>query len=368
MTDIRKSLESLADAIEVIQNKKQPVHILDRELSGDKIHGGKITKFSSKGITDLATDTVLVVKNDGLHLDTIHVNRVSDSLDIGGALSVNGDITVNGAVTAKKLHVEELTADVRNERTEPLAFIGKDSKTTAYGKGLIWPGGDYTRQFMLMERPDRFFATESIELRAGKIYMINGQNVLSQDALGTTVVKSNLKKVGVLEKLEVENSLTVDNYLYYDPNTQRLGLGTESPNGSISILSWDHEFIIDPTDERRFKIGTYTTGGFDIITDDTPRISIEPTGPITIHNKVVIKDKLGIGVKNFLPDADITTSGPVRFEGKKFEVGESEPDSGNYTQGDIVWNSDPKPSGYIGWVCIRSGTPGTWKPFGHIAA
>lgn len=368
MTDIRKSLESLADAIEAIQSKKQPVHILDRELSGDKIHGGKITKFASKGITDLATDTVLVVKDDGLHLDTIHVDRVSGSLAVGGALSVNGDITVNGAVTAKKLHVEELTADIRNERTDPLAFIGKDPKTTAYGKGLIWPGGDYTKQFMLMERPDRFFATESVELRAGKIYMINGQNVLSQDTLGTTVTKSNLKKLGVLEKLEIENSLTVDNYLYYDPNTQRLGLGTESPNGAISVLSWDHEFIVDSTDDKRFKVGTYTTGGLDIVTDDTPRISLEPTGAITLHNKVVIKDKLGVGVKNFVTDADITSAGPVRFQGKKFEVGEKEPSEGSYVKGDIVWNCDPTASGYVGWICIRPGTPGTWKPFGQIAA
>lgn len=367
MTDIRKTLESLADAIESIENKQQPLQVADRALSGDKIHGGKITKFSSKGITDQAKDTVLIVKDDGIHLDTIHVKQVSGSLAVGGALSVNGDLTVNGAVTAKKLHVEELTADVRNERTDPLSFLGKDNKT-AYGKGLIWPGGDYTKQFLLMERPDRFFATESIELRSGKIYMINGQNVLSQDALGTTVVKSNLKKVGLLEKLEVEGSLTVDNYVYYDPNTQRLGLGTESPNGAISVLSWDHEFIIDSTDDRRFKVGTYTTGGLDIVTDDTARISIEPNGTTTLHNKVVVKDKLGVGVKNFIADADITSGGPVRFQGKKFEVADSIPTNGSYVKGDIVWNTDPKPTGYVGWICTRTGTPGTWKPFGQIAS
>lgn len=366
MTDIRKSLESLADAIEEIQNKKQSVQIADRSISGDKIFGGMIAKFSSKGISDLANNTVLVVKDDGIHLDAIHVKRVAGSLSVEGALSVDGDVSINGAVTAKKLHVEELTADIRNERTDPLSFLGKDNKT-AYGKGLIWPGGDYTKQFLLLERPDRFFATESVELRAGKIYMINGQNVLAQDALGTTVVKSNLKKLGLLEKLEVEGSLTVDNFLYYDPNTQRLGLGTESPNGAISLLSWDHEFIIDSTDDRRFKVGTYTTGGFDIVTDDTPRISIEPNGVITLQNKVIIKDKLGVGVKNFIADVDVTTGGPVRFQGKKFEVGDNAPSEGSYVKGDIVWNSDPKTSSYIGWVCIRTGTPGTWKPFGQIA-
>ena len=81
-----------------------------------------------------------------------------------------------------------------------------------------------------------------------------------------------------------------------------------------------------------------------------------------------MEDKLGIGVKNFSPDADITTAGPIRFQDKKFEVGSSDPDSGNYVTGDIVWNTTPTPTGYVGWICIKGGTPGTWKPFGQIAS
>jgi hypothetical protein len=362
MTDIRNSLNSLADAIEGLQKQPAPkAEILDRELSGNKIHGGKITKFSSKGITDEASDTVLKIKDDGIHVDVVHANKVS------GKLSVGGNLTVEGSITATSLHVDELTADVRNERTDPLSFLGSNNKT-AYGKGLLWPGGEYTKQFLLMERPDRFFATESLELRANKIYMINGQNVLSQDTLGTTVVNSNLKKLGLLEKLNVEGSVVVDNYVYYDPNTQRLGLGTEAPNGAFSILSWDHEFVIDPTDSKSFKVGTYTTGQLDIVTDDTPRITIAPNGSVTLHEKVIIKHKLGVGVKNFVEDVDVTTGGPVRFQGKKFETGDSIPTGGSYSKGDIVWNTEPKPSGYVGWICTRSGTPGSWKPFGQIGS
>jgi hypothetical protein len=219
-----------------------------------------------------------------------------------------------------------------------------------------------------MERPDRFFATESIELRANKIYMINGQNVLSQQALGNTVTQSNLRSVGTLESLDVETNLTVDNFLHYNANTQGLGLGTDSPNGALGISSWDHEFIVAGTDDRKFKIGTYTTGALQIITDDTPRITIDATGAITAHKKVVIEESLGVGVKNFTTDVSITTAGPVRFENKKFEVGGSEPESGNYVIGDVVWNDTPTPNGYMGWVCTKSGTPGTWKAFGKIAS
>lgn len=34
--------------------------------------------------------------------------------------------------------------------------------------------------------------------------------------------------------------------------------------------------------------------------------------------------------------------------------------------GDRVWNPAPAAGGYIGWVCVTAGTPGTWKGFGEI--
>tara|TARA_B110000503_G_scaffold135650_1_gene216583 strand:+ start:3232 stop:4314 length:1083 start_codon:yes stop_codon:yes gene_type:complete len=360
MTNIRNALNDLGSAIEDLQNKTHSVVI--KELSGDKVSGGTITNFASTGINDAASNTIVVVKNDGMHLETLHVDYIA------GPLSVSGSLTVSGDITADKLHVKELVADVKHERLEPLSFISKNKKNTAYGKGLVWPGGEYTKQFLLMERPDRFFATESIELRANKIYMINGQNVLSQNALGNTVTQSNLRSVGTLESLNVETNLTVDNFLHYNANTQGLGLGTDSPNGALGISSWDHEFIVAGTDDRKFKIGTYTTGALQIITDDTPRITIDATGAITAHKKVVIEGALGVGVKNFTTDVDITTAGPVRFQNKKFEVAGSAPESGNYVIGDVVWNDRPTPNGYVGWINTKSGTPGTWKPFGQIAS
>lgn len=369
MTDIRKSLESLADAIEQIENRPVPLpKINDRELSGNKIHGGKITKFSSTGILDQANNTVLLVKNDGIQVDVVTVDKINSNskLLINTEILCSSDLEVNGSITAKKLHVNELTADIRNERTEPLVFLGSDVKSSAYGKGLIWPGGKYTKQFVLSSNPDRFFSTENIDLMSDRSILIDGQMILSKDSIGPTVTKSNLKSVGRLDKLEVNGFLSIDDYLFYDPNTQRLGLGIESPNGRFSLLDNEHEFVIDSGENKKFKIGSYTTTGLDIITDDTDRISIDATGAVTIHNKLTIKDKLGVGVKNFATDADITSAGPIRFQNKKFEVGESEPLSGNYIKGDIVWNSDPKPTGNVGWICVRSGTPGEWKAFGQI--
>lgn len=44
------------------------------------------------------------------------------------------------------------------------------------------------------------------------------------------------------------------------------------------------------------------------------------------------------------------------------------PTTGTWALGSILWNSAPTAGGYIGWVCITAGSPGTWKGFGLIQA
>lgn len=44
------------------------------------------------------------------------------------------------------------------------------------------------------------------------------------------------------------------------------------------------------------------------------------------------------------------------------------PTTGAWLRGDIVWNVEPSAGGYAGWICVTSGTPGTWKEFGAIAS
>ncbi|MFA5187569.1 MAG: hypothetical protein WC551_13905 [Patescibacteria group bacterium] len=52
--------------------------------------------------------------------------------------------------------------------------------------------------------------------------------------------------------------------------------------------------------------------------------------------------------------------------GRQQNTGTAAPVTGEHAQGDIVWNQAPSPGGFVGWVCIQGGTPGTWKGFGKI--
>lgn len=46
--------------------------------------------------------------------------------------------------------------------------------------------------------------------------------------------------------------------------------------------------------------------------------------------------------------------------------GAQPPDEGVFEKGTIVFNTNPTNDSFIGWVCIESGTPGTWRSFGRI--
>ena len=372
LNTIEQGFAQLNDVLRVLSNKPVTVDSLpDRSISGDKIYAGKIAKFQSIGIKDDATQLIVQVDDDGITTDNIDVENIVGETTVTGRLhmrqgaQVHGNIFVDGEMTVTKLHVNELISDVRQERNSPLTFT-PDDNGSINGKGLLFIGDGHTRQFVY--QGSKFFSTETIDLHKDSSFAIGGTSVLSQDTLGTNVLSSSLRKVGTLRDLKTTGSLDVDQFIFWDTNTMRLGIGTDTGNALVSIVDGDSEFIIQP-DTNSVTIGSYTTTDLNIVTDNTTRLSISESGKITIgsniESKTVVQGKLGV---NITPDCDVTIAGPVRFEGKKFEVGNDIPTTGSYRKGDIVWSDNPKPTGYVGWICVREGTPGSWKPFGQIAS
>lgn len=49
-----------------------------------------------------------------------------------------------------------------------------------------------------------------------------------------------------------------------------------------------------------------------------------------------------------------------------YETGTTAPTAGNHTIAEVVYNSSPASGSPVGWVCIATGNPGTWKEFGTI--
>ena len=361
--EIKKGLQDLGEAIETVANRVVPdKELTDKSISGNKIQGGKISLFKSTGIEDLAGKKALVVDNDGILVDNINTSTIS-----GGA-KVTGDLKVEGELTTSKLHVNELTADVRNDRTSSLTF-NSESGDTPFGKGLQWQTADQTKQFILQD--GGLWSSESIDISRDKSFSIDKVSVLSADTLGETVLKSSLTIVGTLTNLKTTGSLEIDEFMFYDANHSRLGIGTEGPNGQLSVGSIDSEFIVEPG-VRKITLGSYTTSDLEIVTDNTPRLTVENNGNVVIgtkgnsNPKISLHGKVGVNIATPGDDADLSVSGPIKFMNKVFAVGDATPVQGLWQTGDIVWHSNPAEGGHVGWVCIRSGAPGSWSPFGRI--
>jgi hypothetical protein len=337
----------------------------ENDLSGDLIDGGTITNFASTGIKDLSTKQSVVVEDDRLTVQSIAVKSVD------GNVAIRGDVKIYGVLDAGFVRTTELITNQIYEK-QYLEFALGESGTNV-GTGLLWPGKPYNKQLVLMSGPDRFFSTESIDIAKGRDYSIGGSSVLNLESLGSSVVNSSLKTIGTLRELNVSGTVNFNDHVFFDPIHNRFSLGESNPTAKFTVYDYETDVavILDVSKNSRGRIGTFNTKPVDIITDDQVRISVDEQGHITLgqelRDSTVVRayGKFGVNVKN--PTEQFEVAGNMRVGGKLHARGTEPPKEGSYVQGDVVWNNNPLPTGYIGWICVRGGAPGTWKSFGQIS-
>jgi hypothetical protein len=365
----KKNLEQALAALSDALTSQEPESLLNdplvfvsrlpkRSLSGDHIYQGKILGFSSAGITDQASKEQILVKDDFVSISSLAIGSIE------GDLKVTGDVTAR-TIKADVLEVKELKADIKFEKDSNIPFNGAN-------KGLIWTGLKTTKQFIFAAEPDRFFSSETVDVAKGKAFSINGIKIIDDQELGSTITKSNLREVGRLRGLIVDGSMSINNYLYYNASSDRLGLGTEEPNASFSVAEDAIEVMLGTRDSVRGIAGTFASHAFDLVTDNTTRIGIAANGDIQLGNtkqppiQVSVHGKLSVRVNMPDPEVDLHVNGAIKFNGKLHKYAATHPVAGAYNTGDIVWNTEPKVNNFVGWVCVQAGDPGIWAPFGKI--
>lgn len=272
-------------------------------------------------------------------------------------------------------NLADLLKDILSEKNQDTSLVELsylNFNGDPEGKGLIWTGRGYTKQFVWNNNPDRFFASESLDLAKGKQFSINGIKIVDETELGSTVTKSNLREVGKLRGLVVDGSFSVNQYLYYNAVSDRLGIGTEEPNATLSVCDEGVEIVIGSRNYNKAGIGAYNSADLELITDNTTRVTIGADGNITLGDpnngpiKVTVHGTMGVNVGNIDPRASLHVGGALKFNDTLHLKGNRPPEGGSFKQGDIVWNSEPQQRHFVGWVCIQSGNPGIWTGFGEI--
>lgn len=141
----------------------------------------------------------------------------------------------------------------------------------------------------------------------------------------------------------------------------------ESPETSLSIVASKHEFM-------RGEDEDYLPGGANW------GLSFQDSFPVG-YGKVFVLNMLNQTYAPFWISAPTTsytygTSAPIpgqftvdsiALRDRRQTTSDAAPTSGNWAQGDIVWNKTAASGGYAGWICTASGTPGTWNTFGLIS-
>ncbi len=175
-----------------------------------------------------------------------------------------------------------------------------------------------------------------------KSVRINLREVLWEDRLGNSVKRSALEEVGILNKLQVSTTLSVDGH--------RVGVNTTKPEGYFAVDQGGNQIVLDFVDGKAF-MGMHSNSSLDI-GNGKQQISITADG------------KVGVGVKRPLQALDV--DGNVRFNSTTITSNSHSPKEGNWQKGDVCYNTEPISGNYAGWICLRGGSPGTWSSFGLI--
>ena len=348
------------------------LELFEGDISYDLLKGGVAKNFKSTGIDDRAKNTMLVLEDSGatlagqLRVESVEAKNLKvNSLTVDN-FSVTGVLETNVLVKSYTIDSRDITVSA-----------GAKTREVLHNSGVYW--GTLGPRITFDRFKDKLVITGGIDLDTGSEITINGKQVLTETALGKNIKSSGLTKLGVLQELQVAGDTGVEN-LY--ANKIIIGLDTESHQAITATedtISWglgEHQsrlvLKIDQPKGIAIQQGDVTVAVFD--SDAT---SIE-SDLIVAENIKVEKDIVGkgnIGVAKNLyvgAGAKIDNQGAAQFTSVKIGANSVswapvKPEFGNFVQGDIVYNSEPSVGKPVGWICLQSGTPGTWLTIGNAS-
>lgn len=227
---------------------------------------------------------IFTIQDNKIVIDALVLNKTEGSVVHTGTMNVDGDVTlvkdlkVNGSITVDTLNVKNLKAEISG--SEDSGKWVSNLEEDLLGKGLSWTWGNGHITLAYQTGNRLKLSGGNLDLAADQSYKIDNTDVVSLNALGVTVTKSNLKEVGTLKSLNVTGDTTLAEFAFFGSGFGRLGLNTDEPNGTLSVVENDVEVVIRSPEYGRAQVGTYTTHDLAIITDNTDRIVVKNDGKV----------------------------------------------------------------------------------------
>ena len=193
------------------------------------------------GLFDVDSSALTLKIYDGL---------TNSTTTVGGNMNISGDLTVGGNTS----FIDTTTLRVADKNIE-LAFGDTPTDVLADGGGLNLRGNtDHTITWA--RSTQEWTSSDAFGVASAKYFHVDGNNVLSQTALGATVKNSSLENVGTLTELQVDDIHINDGVI--STNVSNVDI-TLNPNGTGSIKASSSQIkdVADPTQAQDVTTKTY---------------------------------------------------------------------------------------------------------------
>lgn len=255
-----------------------------------------INKRLFPGIQDAAKNVQLTIIDNNVVVENTLTAKHIDAVD---------------SVTVKNLVVK---GSINTDNPSWTALTDELVKRTHNGLNEEW-------QETLTQQVRKKIADQGINFEKVKV---DGEYLVAQGRLASTVIDSNLQSVGTLKDLSVSGSANINETL--SVNNKRIGINTQDPEMALTI--WDEEaaVVVGKLKEQTAYLGTAR------------------------------RQKLALGI-NKKPSIEIDEDELVTV--KKFQIGVNKISHGtqvpNYSgvKGDIVFNADVNVNNPVfAWICL----------------
>jgi len=143
-------------------------------------------------------------------------------------------------------------------------------------------------------------------------------------------------------------------------------INIDSTYNGVSVYG-EYNYIENVTIDSSANIGFYDNGTGNVFLNNYIRASASGKQNFWFNGT----DAIAIGNVAIGNNITVSTSKSQRFmDGNSWNGrtwwASTRPTTGTYSIGDKVYATNPQAVGALGWVCVASGTPGTWRMFGIL--
>ena len=259
---------------------------------------------------DIQDQTVVIT--DLTLINTRGAVQHNGSLNVTENLDVNYNLNVNGTISANTFNVKNLITD-----NGSLASVGNwlyNTEQELNGKGFNWTYGLGQTQ-LIYRTGGRLWTNANLDLASGNSYSIDDIPVLSAGALGGSITSSSLTSVGVLNNLNVSGDTNLGDLVFVNTSLNRIGIGTEDPSSSLTILDNNVEIGIGSPASNLATIGTVSCHDLAIVTDNLARITIRNSGEVNVAGNLNVAGVINAG--SVVTDNRIDRTHPLQFSATK---------------------------------------------------